>query len=90
MVLNALGFDNEEIGFSAYCFMDIDDELVVSGSDDNVLYIWLLPDEYNGQTCTVDQLLRVLTGHKDTITCARYNSEASALISCDLDGVIKL
>ena len=104
IVLKASGFDKTYCGWlfdascfmlhKTLCFMGINDNLVISGS--NNLYIWSLPDA-QGQDCTVDQPLCVLdtdTGHgrtqKDFINCVRYSNDNSTVVSCDDDGVIKL
>jgi len=73
----------------ACCFMGIDDEMVISGSDAVNLFIWSLPDA-KGQNHTVDLPLRVLTEHDNFIYCVRYSNESSSIISCDEGGVIKL
>ena len=89
VVLNALGFDIEEIGLSACCFMGFDDEMAIYVSAAGNFFIWTLPDA-KGQNHTVDLPLRVLTGHENAINCVRYSNELSSIISCDECGVIKL
>ena len=89
MKLKAADFINENILSHICCFAGMDDEMVISGSDNDNLYIWSLPDP-KGQDCQVNRPLRVLTGHQDTINCVRYSSEKSAFISSDYAGVIKL
>ena len=75
--------------YDVSCFAGIDDELVISGSDDCNMYIWSLPDP-KGQQCSVDQPLCVLCGHEKVINCVRCSRDNSTLISCDDSGVIKL
>ena len=82
-------FTKEDVGYDSFCFAGLDDELVISGSDDHNLHIWSLPDA-NGQDCTVNRSLRILRGHEDSIHCVRSSPDRSSLISCADDGVIKL
>ena len=91
IVLNAPDLISKRRASATYacCFMGIDDEMVISGSDAGNLFIWSLPDA-KGQNHTVDLPLRVLTEHDNFIYCVRYSNESSSIISCDAGGVIKL
>ena len=72
-------------------FAGLNDDLVVAASDkNNELMIWALPDGRCQQDRTVDQSLQVLQGHNKVICSVRYSNEASAIVSCDVDGIIKL
>ena len=83
-------------GFSAKFWIDsvfagLNDELVVAASDENnELMIWALPEGRSQQNRTVDQPLQFLQGHNGPISNVRYSNEASAIVSCDVDGVITL
>ena len=78
------------VGYDACCFGGLEDELVISASENNSLFIWSLPDENRGLDCTVNRSLRVLAGHGSCINCMRCSSDKSAIVSCDDEGVIKL
>jgi len=77
-------------GTEACCFIGIEDQMVLSGAENNQLYIWSLLGTPKRHKCTVDQPLCILTGHENNINCVRYSSEIAASITCDRDGVIKL
>ena len=77
-------------GTEACCFIGIEDQMVLSGAENNQLYIWSLLGTPKRHQCTVDQPLCILTGHENNINCFRYSSEIAASITCDRDGVIKL
>ena len=91
--LKAPDFDITNVGSKeALCFAGIDDEFIIaaSSSDNDDLSIWSLPEAKGHQDLTVNQPLRVLTGHDYEITCVRYSREKTTLISCDTDGLIRL
>ena len=88
-LLKASDYSTDNLSIEVSCFAGIDDELVISGSDDNNMYIWSLPDP-KGQDCQVNQPLCVLSGHEDVISCVRCSRDNSTIISCDNAGVIKL
>ena len=74
-----------------FVFAGLNDELVVAASDKNDgLMIWALPEGRSQQNRTVDQPLKVLKGHNRAIRNVRYSKEASAIVSCDAAGIIKL
>jgi len=51
VLLNTPDFEYEHTGTGASCFMGLEDNLVISSSDDHKLYIWCLPDGLsNGQS----------------------------------------
>ena len=90
VVLVDVDFRNACVGADACCFLGLEDELVIGGSENNSLFIWSLPDGKRGIDCTINQSFRVLSGHRDTIRCIRSSSDKSAIVSCDDSGVIKL
>ena len=74
-----------------FVFAGLNDELVVAASaKNNGLMIWALPEERCQQDQAVNQPLHVLKGHNGLIRNVRYSDEASAIVSCDYDGIIKL
>ena len=89
VLLDAPDFYNGDVGYEACCFAGVDDEMVICASDDHILYVWGL-SESKGQDCTIDRPLRVLKGHEGNVNCVRFNGDKSAIISCDVYGVIKL
>jgi len=89
VVLTAPDFSTNWTG--SFGFAGSNDELVISASDKNKkLMIWALPEGRCQQHRTVDQPLKVLQGHNGNIRDVRFSNEASAIVSCDIDGVIKL
>ena len=79
-----------KIGTDPFGFAGLNDDLVISASDNNGLMIWASPDGRHQQDQTVDQPIQVLQGHNHFIRNVRYSNEASAIVSCDADGIIKL
>ena len=75
-------------GRNICCFAGEEDQLVVAQSaTDHSLHFWSVP---NGmQTGTVDHLLS-LRGHQEPVNCVRFCKAISSLVSCSVDGVIKL
>ena len=70
ILLKAKDFSNKQVSYQACCFAGTDDELAISGSMDNNLFIWSLPGENgDGQDQTVDQSLTILKGHSFRILC---------------------
>ena len=90
IVLKDSDFDNEGVGYDAFCFAGVEDDLVIAGSEGNQLFIWYLPVTIKGQDCTVNQSLSVVAGHKKTVRCVRSNVDKSSLISCGDEGVVKI
>ena len=80
----------DNIGHNASCFAGLDDELAISGSDNQTVPIWSLLNAVKGQSCTLERPLHVLEGHRNTIRSVRYCKVSSTIVSCDDDGVIKL
>ena len=74
----------------ACCFAGIEDELVISASNDDSLLIWSLPNESQDQNMTVDRSLCVPIGHEETIRSVRSSPDKLTFISCDDAGIIKL
>ena len=75
------------------CFAGIEDELVISANARSSydLVIWPIPERQQDQKhITVDNSLRVLSGHQKTINCVRYNSVESLIVSSDDNGLIKV
>ena len=84
-------FNIKQIGGDANCFAGINDELIIGSSGiNNNLYIWSMANMRPGVDCQLSEPLLVLPGHEDKVNCIRYNSDTSAIISSDDDGVIKL
>jgi WD40 repeat protein len=87
VLLSDPDFSTGGIGTNACCFAGLEDELVLSASEDNSLYVWSLPD---GLDCTINRSLRRLPGHDSAIRSIRCSKDQSAIVSCDENGVIKL
>ena len=77
------------LAYDACCFAGVDDELVISASNDDSLLIWSLPESQD-QNMTVDRSLCVLIGHEETIRSVRSSPDKLTFISCDDAGIIKL
>ena len=90
-MLTAPDFSNTSVWSEACCFAGLEDDLAISASEDNHLFIWSLPQENDLlHDRTVEQSLSVLRGHKNEIGCVRCSSDKSTIVSCDDGGVIKL
>ena len=79
-----------KIGTDPFGFAGLNDEVVAASAKNNGLMIWALPEERCQQDQAVNQPLHVLKGHNGLIRNVRYSNEASAIVSCDADGIIKL
>ena len=91
VILTALNFNTKTYWYDSFGFAGLNDELVISASNkNNALLIWALPEGWCQQDRTVERTLQVLQGHKKTIRNVRYSNEASAIVSCDGEGIIKL
>ncbi len=87
--LSAQGFSPPTASRYTYCFAGRDDDLVVSVSGDNNLYIWLLP-ESQGNDISVKESLLTLHGHTDLVLAVRYDPCNDALASAVVEKIIKL
>lgn len=71
------------------CFAGPDDEYVVSGSDDFVLYMWRVPhNETYGQW--VKSADHTLEGHRSIVNQVRYNDQNCLLASSGVEKIVKL
>ncbi|KAJ5067617.1 wd40 repeat protein [Anaeramoeba ignava] len=71
------GHSNQNYKLSS-CFAN-NDSFVVSGSEDNLIYIWDLVDA---------KVVNKLEGHKGFVCGLDYNSDKSCLLSSSIDGTI--
>uniref|UniRef100_A0A8D8YJK2 DDB1- and CUL4-associated factor 5 n=1 Tax=Cacopsylla melanoneura TaxID=428564 RepID=A0A8D8YJK2_9HEMI len=71
------------------CFAGSEDEYVVSGSDDFVLYMWSVPRDD-----TYDQWIKsarhTLEGHRSIVNQVRYNEQNCILASSGVEKIVKL
>jgi len=49
------------------CFADLQDELVISRSDDGDLLVWSLPNDQQQGICVNEPLKTIITNHQDFI-----------------------
>ena len=78
-------------GRNNLCFAGEDNELVVSTSADNSLYVWSLPNSHQVRADqTVNQSLLVLRGHTGDIYNVRYDSCNDTFASAGFEETIKL
>ncbi|KAI5746116.1 hypothetical protein M8J77_000033 [Diaphorina citri] len=71
------------------CFAGTQDEYVVSGSDDFVLYMWRVPrDDIYGQWIKSAQ--HTLEGHRSIVNQVRYNEQNCILASSGVEKIVKL
>jgi len=87
--LSAQGFSPPTASRYTYCFAGRDDDLVVSVSGDNNLYIWLLPESEDNDISVKESLL-TLHGHTDLVLAVRYDPCNDALASAVVEKIIKL
>ena len=66
-------------------FGGLDDEYVMSGSDDFNLYVWKIPEE-KGWVAQADFVLK---GHRSIVNQVRYNPQFSTIASSGVEKVIK-
>ena len=89
--LSTQGYSVSGVGRNKFCFAGKDDELVVSSSADNNLYVWSLPENQERAYQTVNSSLHVLRdGHKDAIYSVRYDHCSDTLASAGAEKTIKL
>ena len=83
---------NSSLMKSPCCFAGANDELAVSASNDNGIYIWSAPamDGPLWQKRIIDRPLRVLRGHCDAVRAVRYSTQSNILASCGDEGIVKL
>ena len=84
------GFKVPGNGRNTCCFAGENDELVVSASKDNSLYLWSLPDERVDDDQVVNESVATLRGHSGGVYCIRYHHLNSVLASAGSEKVIKL
>lgn len=71
------------------CFAGTDDQYVVSGSDDFVLYMWRVPrDDTYGQW--VKAASHTLEGHRSIVNQVRYNDQNCILASSGVEKIVKV
>ncbi|KAL1461339.1 hypothetical protein WDU94_013244 [Cyamophila willieti] len=71
------------------CFAGSEDEYVVSGSDDFVLYMWRVPkDDTYGQW--IKSARHTLEGHRSIVNQVRYNEQNCILASSGVEKIVKL
>ena len=73
VLLSAQGFSFPSFGRNKFCFAGQDDDLVVSSSEVNDLYVWSLPESRQGNAISVNQSLLELHGHEQTVLTVRYD-----------------
>lgn len=76
------------------CFGGINDQLILSGSDDFNVYVWQIPNESSSREDAVDVLVDraelVLRGHRSIVNQVRYNNSRHFLASSGVEKIIKL
>ena len=78
-------------GSDAYCFAGLEDDLVISGSNNHDLLVWSLPDAGKGGDCTVGKSFHMLcNGHNEAVQSVRCSNDKLSIVSCGDDGLIKL
>ncbi len=70
------------------CFAGMDDEFVMSGSDDFNLYMWRIPEEED--KTFVDGAHLVLNGHRSIVNQVRFSKATCSAASAGVEKVIKL
>ena len=83
------GFKVSVNGRNTCCFAGENDELVVSASKDNNLYLWSLPDERKDDQI-VSESVATLRGHSGGVYCIHYDHHNSILASAGAEKIIKL
>lgn len=68
-------------------FAGLDDEYVMSGSDDFNLYLWKLPTR---DETWVDRAHLVLRGHRSIVNQVRFNKELGIIASAGVEKVVKM
>ena len=86
---SAQGFFVPTIGRNTLCFAGRDDDMVVSASGDNKLYIWSLPDS-QGNEISANQSLLELRGHTGSVYAVRFDPCNDVLASAGDEKIIKL
>ena len=87
--LSAQGFSPPTASRYTYCFAGRDEDLVVSASGDNNLYVWSLPDS-QGNAISVNRSLFILRGHIQPVYAVRYDPCNDILASAGGEKIIKL
>ena len=87
--LSSEGYSLPGFGRNIFCFAGWDDDLVVSASKDNNLYIWSLPESQVNDS-SVNQSLLELRGHTSLVYAVWYDPCNDVLASAGRDNVIKL
>lgn len=74
------------------CFAGAKDQFVVSGSDDFIVYIWKVPEDWGdqGQCVTVERAFMSLQGHRSIVNQVRFNPSNHMLISAGVEKVLKV
>jgi len=54
---------------------------IIMGSEDNSIYVWLL---------TRAEIIQKIEGHNAPVICVSCNAQTKQMVSCSLDGVVKL
>ena len=84
------GYSVPEFGINKFCFAGKYDDLIVSASPGNNLYVWALPDSHQENDISVTQSLLELRGHTDLVLAVRYDPCNNVLASAGVDETIKL
>ena len=83
-------FRDKDMSSDAYSFAGLEDDLVLGGSEDGDMFIWLLPNG-SGRDCTINRSLQIFRNGRDgRIHCVRCSNDKSTIVSSGGDGVIKL
>ena len=75
------------------CFGGLDDNFILSGSDDFNLYAWRIPDESpepSEETILVNRASVVLRGHRSIVNQVRYNHPDGTIASSGIEKCIRL
>lgn len=63
-------------------FAGLDDEYVMSGSDDFNVYVWKIPEDDSSEKCAwVDEAYLVLNGHRSIVNQVRFNKQMGTIAS---------
>lgn len=73
------------------CFAGVNDEYVISGSDDFNLYMWRVNDaDCKKKNQWIDSHHMVLYGHRSIVNQVRYNPQRCLIASSGVEKVIKI